>query len=161
MGATYNHFQETGFQGKINFVFDEQILDLGMVDPSWREFVKLAPPKIKALIGDSPTFSNDVDTVALQAADLNVGWMRMLAEAEMRKEPRLEMPWGDRGDNLKRMTHLWDEERGLRLYEYYFGLRPVRVICRMVPAWTGVALPLAAGLTGRNDPSEEPLKLDA
>jgi hypothetical protein len=60
-----------GLTGRVDFIFDEQVMEKSTIIDSWSAF-KLLAEAPKELLGDTPSFRNDQTTLPLQAADMCV-----------------------------------------------------------------------------------------
>ena len=60
-----------GLNERIDFIFDEQVMEKSTIVNSWGAF-KLLAEAPKDLLGDTPSFRNDQTTLPLQAADMCV-----------------------------------------------------------------------------------------
>lgn len=93
------HFAGRTDIDKIEFVFDYQP-DRGRdsmrrVQEGWDAFYATSPPKFKALLNKHPpSFLSDSEFIALEAADLQAGWVRMVNVNAFAGNPPIEPPWG-------------------------------------------------------------------
>jgi hypothetical protein len=110
-GSVLQQMKREGYPDRVNFIFDEQDMDKDQVLSSWFAFKHAAAdPEILRVIGSTPYFAKDTSEEmgpALQAADLQAGWVRRMADAESSGGTHPVMPWGDRGNGLARLTRVW------------------------------------------------------
>jgi hypothetical protein len=81
---------------KIDFIFDDQVMEKSKIVEGWEEFKENSPPGLKALMGDIPGFRDDEDVLPLQAADLLAWWVRKMATEEPDHVYRVGFPWKPR-----------------------------------------------------------------
>ena len=88
--------RQQGIQGmpeKVDFVFDERVIEKGRLLEIWDMLAENAPPDVKPKLGATPIFRSDKDILPLQAADLEAWWLRKRWREKLTGEPRLEYPW--------------------------------------------------------------------
>ena len=78
---------------KIDWIFDERLMEQGNLLSVWEALVHDAPDDVKPMIGSTPVFRKDDQVLPLQAADLEAWWMRRRAMEKLKGLPRLEYPW--------------------------------------------------------------------
>ena len=103
------YYQRQGHTDQIDFIFDIQPGEVEVVTEAWANFLKVAPPNLRPLLGDYPIFRNDKTTLPLQAADLGVGWSRQLAEDHYFDRPNRASPWGIELD-LQVLARYWTKD---------------------------------------------------
>ena len=119
-----------GIREPIHLVFDVQPGSnaMGYVQSAWELFKEKAPECMSSLISPNPpSYQSDTDVVALQAADLHAGFERRRGEAFLLGNPPPIPPWGDRGQKIRLVSRLWDEEFADRVYSELFGYPPIKV----------------------------------
>lgn len=89
------YLQGKGETGPIDFIFDVQPGHTKIVLDAWENFLAVAPPEFRPLLGDYPAFRDDRATLPLQAADLGAGWSRQLAEDAYFGRQARKAPWAD------------------------------------------------------------------
>lgn len=109
-----SHYQRQGHTEQIDFFFDDQPGHVEPVMAAWRHFKDVAPANLRPLLGDYPIFRDDKTTVALQAADLAVGWSRQLAEDHYHDRQARMPPWQTDLD-IKVLVRYWTKEMMLEL----------------------------------------------
>jgi hypothetical protein len=90
------HQMKIGMPEKVNFVFDDQVMEKGKVLDVWDRILREAPPDVKPMLGDVPAFKSDTGDQAvlpLQAADFEAWWLRRRWLEKLTGIPRLEYPW--------------------------------------------------------------------
>lgn len=87
------HYQGAiGIDEKIDFVFDEQVMEKDKIVRGWDYIKAHARPITKHLIGSYPVFEDDKKFLPLQAADLIAWWIRKMATEES-DGSRVAFPW--------------------------------------------------------------------
>jgi hypothetical protein len=112
---------------KVEFIFDYQpgSDSMGEVQQGWEDFTALAPPEVtRYLQNHPPTFLDDKDVVALQAADMHAGWSRDQLGMLDRGQPPIPL-WLPKGGKLRTHTKSWDPHDLVDMFEYAFGVRPM------------------------------------
>lgn len=124
------HYQAQGVDEKIEFIFDYQpggADQMGNIHREWENFLKAASEdQRKYLHNHPPSFLDDEEIVALQAADLHAGWVFALNSASSLGEMPPTQPWGDVGKNIIRLNWIMTEEVGTSIYKHFFGVTPLR-----------------------------------
>jgi hypothetical protein len=114
---------------KVEFVFDYQpgSASMGQAQEGWEEFRRLAPPKFLEYVQKyPPSFLNDKEVVALQAADLHAGWTREMLDILSRGgEP--QPIWHPCGDKIISHGIGWDFDGLSNIYKEMFGIYPFMV----------------------------------
>lgn len=78
----YKFQKKCGVLEKIEFIFDEQVDQEGIVLPMWTKFRQSSPRELRDMISGTINFLNDRDTLPLQAADFCAGgYYRNVKEA--------------------------------------------------------------------------------
>lgn len=112
---------ETSHRERVDFVFDKQLDQMKGVLNGWIEFKEhFSKTSFAPFIGSPPSFKNDKDVVALQAADMHAGWARKQYAALIEGKSMPVAPWGPRVGNLNVITWAMDEQVA---QELYYGLR--------------------------------------
>jgi hypothetical protein len=101
------HLAEQKRLAPIDFVFDYQDGHMTAVTESWKKLLEVIPAEVAEKITGPPTFQRSTSVVALQAADLCVGWSREQADAGWLNEEVRPVPWGDTGGQLKCLGRYW------------------------------------------------------
>jgi hypothetical protein len=92
-----------GLSERVDFIFDEQVMEKSTIVDSWDAF-KLLADAPKGLLGDTPSFRNDQTTLPLQAADMCV-WI-----ARRRFLKRIPpLPW-IRNKEVPGLEFVWTEQ---------------------------------------------------
>jgi hypothetical protein len=87
-------YQRTiGVSEKIDFIFDERVMEQSKIVDGWDAFKENAPMDTRDLLGSVPVFGDDKQLLPLQAADLLAWWVRKMATEEPDKVPRVSFPW--------------------------------------------------------------------
>jgi len=69
---------------------------MALVESGWETFLENATDEMRPLLTNHPpSFLDDKDVPALQAADLLAGWVRTMNEAELLGLPKALMIWKD------------------------------------------------------------------
>jgi hypothetical protein len=111
---------------KTEFVFDNQPGQVEKVLSGWEGFrSSIRDPEIQAIVGNPPSFQNDLETVALQAADMMAGWTRTRYEQE-RVGVKPVPPWGSAGGSVLMLLNEWTPELGEAYYKSAYGRKPIR-----------------------------------
>jgi hypothetical protein len=95
---------QTNSSEKIEFIFDYQPGGNSMQEAQkgWEDFRNHAPPQfLRYVQSHPPSFLDDKDVVALQAADLSAGWTRERVEALNRTGQEPVPFWYPQGDKIK------------------------------------------------------------
>jgi hypothetical protein len=112
---------------KVEIVFDYQPGSDSMaeVQNGWEDFRSMAPPQLLQYVQvHPPTFLNDKDVMALQAADLHAGWTRYQIDALDNWNMAVPL-WYPSGDKLITHTRMWDAPSLVEMFESTFGTRPM------------------------------------
>ena len=105
-----------GLQGKIDFIFDEQMMEKSTIDDLWTSF-KLLAEVPKDLLGDPPIFRNDQTMLPLQAADM-CAWV-----ARMRfLQTMPPLPWIRKKEVLG-LEFIWTEQMMRERLDYILDLQ--------------------------------------
>jgi hypothetical protein len=78
--------------GKIEFIFDEQLRDKDVIKYAWSRIPETRPD-IAGFIGNEPRWENEEEFLPLQAADAIAWWTRRHREERLAGKPITEMPW--------------------------------------------------------------------
>ena len=70
-----DHQEALGFHEKIDFIFDNEVMEKESIQREWASF-KEVNPEIAHLLGDEPQFRDDMNWKPLQAADMLAGLVR-------------------------------------------------------------------------------------
>lgn len=102
---------------------------MGAIQRGWKEVLDGLPEdKKRYLHNHPPSFLDDNDIIALQAADMHAGWAYDYYCADVLGMPVPSPPWGyDVGQNIVRLTWAVTEESALAVHEQLFGYRPVKI----------------------------------
>ncbi len=87
------HQISIGMTEKIDFVCDERLIEQQRILEVWPRVMETAPPDVKPMLGNTPIFKSDKEVLPLQAADLEVWWLRRRWQERLTGEPRMEYPW--------------------------------------------------------------------
>ena len=88
------HQRTHGIEEKIDFVFDDQVMEKGKIFDAWDKVKeKNSRSDTKDLIGSVPAFLDDKRFLPLQAADLIAWWIRKMVTDEPDGIKRLVFPW--------------------------------------------------------------------
>jgi hypothetical protein len=87
------HQIKIGMKEKIDFVFDERVMEQGKILSIWTRLFEDAPSDVKPMLGGTPAFKRDDDVLPLQAGDLEAWWLRRRWLEKLKGLPRLEYPW--------------------------------------------------------------------
>ena len=107
-----------GMPEKIDFIFDEQVMEQGRFLAVWDDIVRDAPPDVKPMIGSTPVFKKDTDVLPLQAADLEAWWLRKRWREKLTGEAEQPYPWQPAA--IPGVTNIFDEEKIKESYEKIF-----------------------------------------
>lgn len=78
----------------VEFVFDDQVMEKTKIIEAWDAIKAKAPPEIRDLIGNLPSFRDDEMVLPLQAADLAAWWIRKMSTEEYGPNAKVvELPW--------------------------------------------------------------------
>jgi hypothetical protein len=116
---------KNGKTEKVEFVFDNQDDQIEKVLGGWNYFKKSAPSEYKQILGNPPTFQDDKETIALQAADLHAGWLRQMHSANILGLPKPAPLWGEKGNSLRRIESLLSKERAQYIYTQLHKFRGI------------------------------------
>jgi hypothetical protein len=78
--------------GKIEFVFDEQLRDKDVIKYTWSRIPETRPD-IAAFIGNEPKWEKEEEFLPLQAADAIAWWTRRHREERLAGKPQTKFPW--------------------------------------------------------------------
>jgi hypothetical protein len=87
------HQIQIGMTEKIDFVFDERVMEQSKLLSIWGRLVAEAPDDVKPMLGRTPVFKSDSDVLPLQAADLETWWLHRRWRERLLGEARIEYPW--------------------------------------------------------------------
>jgi len=110
-----------GMPEKIDFVFDEQLMEQGRFLAIWDDLARTAPPDVKPMIGSTPIFRKDSGEDAvlpLQAADLEAWWLRQRWREKLTGEPEIPYPWQPAA--IPGVSNVFDEAELKICYEKIF-----------------------------------------
>ena len=96
---------------KVDWIFDERVMEQGKFLSIWEALVHDAPDDVKPMIGGTPIFKPDDGpngALPLQAADLEVWWLRRRWDEKLKDLPWLEYPW--RPEQIPECESILDEE---------------------------------------------------
>lgn len=94
---------------KVDWVFDERLMEQGKFLSVWDAIVHDAPQDVKPMIGGTPIFRKDDAVRPLQAGDLEAWWIRRRWNEKLRGLPRLEYPWHP--EPIPECASVLDEEK--------------------------------------------------
>lgn len=103
--------KKLGLNEKIDFIFDDQVMEKGKIIDGW-ELFKKASRAPRELIGDVPSFKNDQDIMPLQAADMNAWLVRRRIQNAILGSGPIPMP-PNRRKNARTVSGIelmWTEE---------------------------------------------------
>lgn len=89
---------EVGLDGKVDFIFDDQVMEKTALLDSWDWLMKIIGEDLRLNVGKPPIFKDDHDILPLQAADLAAWWVRRWYEEQVIGRTAPEQPWIDRRD---------------------------------------------------------------
>jgi hypothetical protein len=88
------HQERLGISERIDFIFDEQVMEQQHIRDGWDLAKELFEPDVKALLGKTPEFRDDEKVLPLQAADFLAWWVRSMATKDIAGvEPKYLPPW--------------------------------------------------------------------
>jgi hypothetical protein len=129
VGRLVRHYNLAGVTPqKIDFIFDYQPGGkMGEIQRGWDDFIKWAPEADrKFLHNHPPSFLDDKQIVALQAADLHAGWVHMLDSASLIGQPIPQPLWGQSAGKLTRVYWEMTEDWAEGLFQQLYGYKPIR-----------------------------------
>jgi len=137
------HMHQAGIENKVEFVFDYQPNSIKQVLEGWELFKQSAPARFRKFLTEHPpSFLDDKDVVALQAADLHAGWARIRNELLPGADP--EPIWGkDKGSKIRSLIKIWDEQSCITVFEEMFGYKPARFSGSLLPVWRASVRPIS------------------
>lgn len=104
--------EQLGFYEPVDFVFDTES-EYERVQSSWNILKGAAEPKIAKLLGDTPIYRNDKNTMPLQAADLYAWWiLKWVREGVPNWQKDFPFPW-EKKRNLKRLSAMFGRNSAL------------------------------------------------
>lgn len=106
---------EIGYNGRVQFIFDEQKGQQEAVSESWGRLRESAPDHVRPLITEYPIFRSDQTTVPLQAADFSAGHVRRELIEFMNGRERPDAPWIAKMGAIMCLGKLWDERLMMEL----------------------------------------------
>jgi hypothetical protein len=118
-----------GTKEKVEFIFDFQPGSDQMreAQEGWASFREMAPPEMLDCVQvHPPSFLDDKDVVALQAADLHAGWTRetlMLLDQGKTAQP----PWHPCGKKITSTSVSWSLENLSTIFRSMFGFGPLMI----------------------------------
>jgi hypothetical protein len=123
------YLSKSGSKEKVEFIFDFQPGSDQMreAQEGWANFREMAPPEMLAHVQvHPPSFLDDKDVVALQAADLHAGWTR---EALMKLEHGEQAlpPWHPSGGKITSTSVSWSLEGLSTIFQTMFGFSPLMI----------------------------------
>jgi hypothetical protein len=123
ISAVLNFLVANDIKEKVEFCFDYQPGSVEVIQASWNLYRRVMPVRYSALLPDHPpSFLNDRDVNALQAADFHAGYAWQLDAADLQGKEIPEPIWGDRGDEIQRLSYVWNEETAQFFYKEIFGV---------------------------------------
>jgi uncharacterized protein DUF3800 len=127
-----NYNRAAGINQRLELFFDYQpgrgSDQMEKVRTGWELYRNTMPAEFRDLVqSHPPTFLNDRDYVALQAADLYAGWVRAVWERKLTGRPLPYWPWGNRDANIPSIVIEWTERTAAVLFDEIFGFPPVKV----------------------------------
>jgi Protein of unknown function (DUF3800) len=93
MGQLRIRQNELGIEDKVDFIFDEQVMERTLLLENWDSVVSATPEGELAFVGRTPIFRDDEDVLPLQAADLLAWLQRARWEEENQGGAPFEPPW--------------------------------------------------------------------
>ncbi len=125
-GRLIAYLAANGIKEKVEFIFDFQPGSDQMreAQDGWANFREVAPPEYHDYIQvHPPSFLDDKDVVALQAADLHAGWTRetlmMIDRGEIAKPI-----WDPSGNKIISIGVSWGLENLITIFHSMFGYSP-------------------------------------
>ncbi len=97
---------------KIDFIFDEQVMEEDKIHQSWSFFKKNFPPALLHNLSGHPIFRNDKELKPLQAADLWAWVTRKRYNEKITGDLKWEPPWRER--KPIHQLHIEYDERSIR-----------------------------------------------
>ena len=122
--------EEIGYDGQIQFVFDEQHGQQEAIETSWRLVLETNSGRMKDLVTAYPIFRSDRSVMALQAADFSAGYLRRDLIEYMAGRQHTIAPWIANMPNTSILGKFWDEHK---LLEYAMTDPDFRR--RLPPGW--------------------------
>lgn len=93
MGATRAHIPLMDIHERVDFIFDEQVMEKGIILENWDYATANVEPGEQEFVSKTPAFRNDRDFLPLQAADLCAWLQRNSWEAQNGHAQVYEPPW--------------------------------------------------------------------
>lgn len=89
-----HHQERLGVSEKIDFIFDDQVMEKKQIRDAWDDFKGFVDPSVRKLIGSDPRFEDDKDFLPIQAGDLLAWWVRAMATESINTNPfKMPIPW--------------------------------------------------------------------
>ncbi len=124
------HYEPLGVKDKIEFIFDYQpggADQMGTIHKEWQNFLKMAPKEQREYLHNHPpSFLDDQEVIALQAADLHAGWVFDLDSAIELGKPPPSPPWGDVGKHIVRLNWVMTEDVAISMHQVFYGFKPLK-----------------------------------
>lgn len=122
ISAVLNFMVANQINEKVEFCFDNQPGSVEIIHASWNMYRKVMPDHYRNLLPNHPpSFLDDIQVKALQAADLHAGYAWQLDAADLLGQEIPEPLWGNRGDEIQRLSYVWTEETAQFFYNEIFG----------------------------------------
>jgi hypothetical protein len=126
-GRLTAYLAANGIKEKVEFIFDFQPGSDQMreAQDGWSNFREVAPPEYHDYIQvHPPSFLDDKDVVALQAADLHAGWTRETLTMLERGVTDPKPIWHPSGDKIISIGVAWGLENLVTIFHSMFGFSP-------------------------------------
>jgi hypothetical protein len=121
-----HHQTMLGINAKIDFIFDNQVMEQEEIRRDWGDF-KRCNPEIEHLIGDKPEFKDDLYWKPLQAADLLAWLVRNKLRHDAGLPHCVDQPEMSINNKVPMISFEWNEE-GLRYLRFKMEcLKPLPV----------------------------------
>lgn len=121
--------EETGYDGQIQFIFDEQHGQQEAIETSWYRTLE-TDSGVKKIMAPYPIFRSDRSVMALQAADFAAGYLRRDLIEHFAGRERPLSPWIANMSETLILGKFWDEQK---LLEYAMTDPDFRR--RLPPGW--------------------------
>lgn len=108
MGQIRKHQASFGITEKIDFVFDEEVMEKSVLLKNWCDMISATPPEESQFVGSTPVFEDDEDFLPIQAADL-IAWIQRNRWQASNEGVSLYIPcWAEKRD-IPGMIITYDE----------------------------------------------------